>query len=146
MKAIINIRMNDTVSFKFSWSEKGSFISHEAEIIKEEKRTAKSGVVRMDASRMWEDDNGKKHYEPRIIVPNWVKAAVDYAFARNSNKIALGTQFTVTAFMSGQCPIVEGLSDKAIDTSWRVTFEKKEKSVSVSTDQSAEDAAEEVLG
>jgi len=147
MKAIITIAIDNSVEFKFAWAEKGSFVSHVGEIIKEENRTKRGGAVRMSASRKWTDKkDGKNHYEERVLVPSWIKDAIDYAFVSNKDKLGKGVKFSVTCFMSGQKPLIEGLTE-LVDTSWKVAFDSgKAKATKATDDSSADAAAAEVLG
>ena len=116
MKALINVTIDHTVDFKFYWSEKGSVVSHVGTVIPEDQRNKFSGVVRLGASKAGKSKAEEKpKYYDQVIVPKWLKAAIDYSFI--ITKVKCGMNFSVECNDMGTEPVVTILNDGS-DMSW----------------------------
>ena len=147
-KKIINIAVDSKCSWKFDWSEEHSWHSCVGEILKADKRD-KGQVVRLNAakpSKVETTGGGEKTFwHDQIKVNALLQKALDYVFKTYESKLYCGLGFQVVVYLNGQRPEVKGMPVDNVDRSWMDSPKKASSSSGTKADQSADEAAEDLL-
>lgn len=152
----INIQMDSQLSFKFTWQEATSLVGKVGTIIQKDKRTQRTGAVRLDASkpRDFIDKDGRSItvWDSQILVPSWIKNAMDEIFLANEDKLYPDLKFTIEIQQGAGYKAI-GIPENAKKVSYSLLSQLpkyKGNATTVTNDKSADNdadkAADEVLG